>query len=210
MSTNSPTSRAPPPTRTRAVDKPTPLHRETRLVGPSGTGASLVSVVPSLHNSQFPSLFYMNMITVDDRVELRSLVDRYAAACDSRDIDALVSLFAPDGVYIGSMFKPLELRGRKDLRDILRRLEHFDRTFHMVGNHVLWNEDDTIRGKTYCLAHHLNQARGECLSRVNLIVYHDTYAKTDEGWFFQLRRHEWFWTEVRPAETVESFESNAD
>jgi predicted NBD/HSP70 family sugar kinase len=39
---------------------------------------------------------------VNDREELRALLQRYARAVDNRDIDALTTLFHPEAVIIGS------------------------------------------------------------------------------------------------------------
>ncbi|MEX0666482.1 MAG: nuclear transport factor 2 family protein [Acidimicrobiia bacterium] len=113
--------------------------------------------------------------------EIRQLVARYAVAVDSRDLDALVALFADD-VQVGR-----DRRGRDALR------EYFDQTLREVtvtilntGTHVIdFVDADHASGIVYC--------RGEVQIGdqwiVQAIQYRDTYEQRDAQWFFTRRQH---------------------
>lgn len=113
--------------------------------------------------------------------EIRQLVARYAVAVDSRDLDALVALFADD-VKVGR-----DQRGR----DALRR--YFDRSLRDVGVTILNTgthaidlvDDDHAEGIVYC--------RGEVQIGdrwiVQAIQYRDSYERRAGHWYFTRRRH---------------------
>lgn len=83
-----------------------------------------------------------------DRLEsieaIRQLVARYALATDSRDLDALVSLFVDD-VRVGA-----DARGRDALRAFFdRSLREVGVTILFVGNHVIdFDDPDHARGSS--------------------------------------------------------------
>lgn len=113
--------------------------------------------------------------------EIRQLASRYAVAMGHRDLDVLVELFVLD-VQVGR-----SRSGRDALRaDFERQLAPIGRSILHVTNHVIHvtgpDEATGIVGTRAELG-----LEGEWI--VQLIEYHDTYRRTDEGWRFVRRRH---------------------
>ena len=139
-----------------------------------------------------------------DRLALRTLVDRYAAAVDRRDADAFASLFLPAGVLAvyedERAAAAVEYRGTRELRDVMDLLRFYARTFHLMANHLCEVDGDRASGETYCLAHHLTQDERGLTDLLMLIRYRDAYARTAAGWRFARRDVLREWTEERPAE----------
>lgn len=125
------------------------------------------------------------------RDEIRQLASRYALAIDSRDLDALVSLFVPD-VRVGR-----EGRGRDALRRSFERsLSAIGVSILFVGNHVVDFEDpDRATGVVYCRAQIQDGERWI----EQAIRYGDVYARRDGHWLFVRRVHA-LWYGVETAE----------
>ncbi len=112
---------------------------------------------------------------------IRQLAYRYAWATDSRDLDALVSLFIDD-VQVGR-----DRRGREALRaDFESQLRRIGISILNVGNHIIdFEDDDHARGIVYC--------RGEIQDGprwiVQAILYQDEYERRETDWYFVRRKH---------------------
>jgi SnoaL-like domain len=113
--------------------------------------------------------------------EIRQLASRYAVALGHRDLDALVELFVAD-VRIGR-----ELSGRAALRsNMAAQLADGHRTILQVTNHVIDVADaDNAAGIVGTRAE--IERDGEWV--IQVIEYHDTYARRDGHWLFVRRRH---------------------
>ena len=113
--------------------------------------------------------------------EIRQLASRYATAIGHRDLDALVELFVDD-VRVGR-----DLHGRDALRtNMASQLADDHRTILQVTNHVI----DVDGAET---AHGIVGTRAE-IERdeewvIQVIEYHDTYARRRGRWLFVRRRH---------------------
>ena len=121
--------------------------------------------------------------------EIRQLAARYALATDSRDLDALVSLFVDD-VQVGR-----DQFGREALRSAFDvSLRNVGITILNVGTHVIdLVDDDHATGHVYC--------KGEIQDGERwihqAILYRDTYERRDGRWYFVRRRHDlWYGAEV--------------
>jgi SnoaL-like domain len=137
-------------------------------------------------------------------MELRTLVDTYAAALDDGDFERWASLFVAEGEFVGfpsqdeSRSPAVDFRGREELvRGIAEVLDVYERTFHFVGNHICEVNGRLGTGETYCLAHHLFEENGEDMDRVLLLRYTDEYVRRPDGWRFRSRRAHTQWTELR-------------
>jgi hypothetical protein len=121
-----------------------------------------------------------------DRLEslaaIQQLPFRYAVAVDSRDLDALVSLFVPT-VRVGK-----DSQGRAALKawfDQILRDMHV--TVHFVGNHVVdFDDADHARGIVYCHDELERPAIGEW--QQGKLQYWDSYERVDGEWCFVRRR----------------------
>ncbi|MEU8487945.1 nuclear transport factor 2 family protein [Streptomyces sp. NPDC048641] len=86
---------------------------------------------------------------MNDLLALRRLVETYALAIDSRGPLLLADVVTPDGRLI--VHKPdgtvgRERTGPQELARTLDQLTVFDRTFHLVGNHLAEVCGDTATG----------------------------------------------------------------
>ena len=123
--------------------------------------------------------------------QIRQLAARYALAVDSRDLDALVSLFVPD-VRVGR-----DSSGRAALHAFFdRSLREVGVSMLHVGTHVIdLVDDDHATGSVYC--HGEVQERDRWIRQA--ILYRDTYERRDGDWLFVRRVHElWYGQAVEP------------
>ena len=118
-------------------------------------------------------------------VEIQQLAHRYAVYVDARDLDRLVALFVPD-VRVGR-----EKSGHAALRaDFDRQLRATGVSFLQVGNHVVdFTDDAHASGVVYCRGEIQEGGRSSARWIVQLIQYHDSYARRDGRWLFVRRKH---------------------
>ena len=132
--------------------------------------------------------------TIADEQALLQLAYRYAQAVDRRDADALVSVFAEDGIIArpGSVWQ-----GHEKLRGIIARLNTlYGATFHTVRNQTAVIDGDTAQGETYCVAMHmLNSADGQRTRMDMGIRYQDSFVRQDGVWRFARRELMVDWVE---------------
>lgn len=136
--------------------------------------------------------------------ELQRLLDRqsivdvtvaYCRALDHLDWNLLGSCFAEDGVLdVG----PWGVHhGRQAIVDLCRPLfPGFDRTQHIVANHVVRVDGDTASATCALVAEHLLRASelgGDQTTTRG--IYHDELVRTADGWKIAHRRLEIVWRE---------------
>lgn len=119
-----------------------------------------------------------------DRLEsldqIRQLPARYALALDMRDMDAMVSLFAPD-VRVGK-----DASGRQALRAYMDRTLRlpFTGTSHHIGGHVIeFDDPDHAHGVVYSKNEH--ETGDEWV--IMQMMYSDDYVRADGRWYFARR-----------------------
>jgi hypothetical protein len=137
-------------------------------------------------------------------VALRRLIDEYAFAIDTRDPEAFVALFAPDGALVvyepGESDPVVSYTGAAELTTVLGLVAAFDATFHVMANHVSNVDGERATARTYCLAHHLTEGDGPAVDTVMLIRYDDAFAFSDGRWLFVRRDVMRQWTDTATAE----------
>lgn len=142
-----------------------------------------------------------------DKMALRELVERYAQAVDAKDGAAAAALFTEDGRLVshlmpGTEDEPLVRSGRAKVQRALEMgLAQYRLTTHVIGGQVI--EDlsaERAAGVTQCLAHHLVEEDGHQRLMVMAIRYHDSYARSAEGWRFAERRLKLEWRTERRLE----------
>jgi SnoaL-like domain len=121
-----------------------------------------------------------------DRMEslaaIQQLPPRYAVALDSRDMDALVSLFVPD-VRVG---------GAEVGRDALKRwfthtMSQMRTSVHLVADHVVdFDDADHARGIVYCRDELEQPSTGDW--EIGVLQYWDSYVRVDGEWCFSRRK----------------------
>jgi len=142
---------------------------------------------------------------VADRLALLDLAYAYARSADRIDAEALGALFVDEGVLRvisrGAEDTPMQRVGRTDIVSAIKRLDRYDVTFHMIGNHyyeIDYEIDgDSATGEVYCIAHHVHGEPGNKRDHVMMIRYHDRYRREAGGWRFAERELHVDWTEER-------------
>jgi SnoaL-like domain len=146
----------------------------------------------------------MSTASLDDRLDLRALVDEYALAVDGRDADRFAALFTTTGelaIYEPGEPEPvITYRGPEELRAVMDLLAAYSTTFHVMANHTCSVQGDSAVGQTYCLAHHLTESGSQAQDTLMLILYRDSYEKAGGTWRFGRREVMRQWTELHDAE----------
>jgi uncharacterized protein (TIGR02246 family) len=138
-------------------------------------------------------------------VELRALVDAYAAAADDGDGDALAALFTPDGTFVahqrGTDKVLRDLAGAEQLRTLVGGLAPFEQTQHLMAtHHVTACDGERAQGVVEAEAHHLVDRGNGTEDLVMHLRYEDEYALTDAGWRFARRAMRIRWATWLPVE----------
>ena len=115
---------------------------------------------------------------LEDRAELRELVNRYCLAIDDSDWDALLGLFHADAAMAGQV-------GPDDVVRVLRSIRSgYGRTIHTALAQVLeFTDDDHASG--------IVPSRGELAIAGQTVLcamrYLDDYVRVDGSWLFARR-----------------------
>ena len=136
--------------------------------------------------------------SVEDRLALRELADRYARAVDRRDWALAERLFTGDCVLVGPGY---ELVGREAILAGLRRIDRYDATQHSVHNQLVDVTGDRATGETYCTAHHLYQRGGRRRKLSWGIRYQDRCAREAGAWRYERRELLLDWAQDLPLES---------
>lgn len=138
---------------------------------------------------------------VADRLALLDVAYAYARFADRIDAESLGGLFVEDGVLRilrpGADVAPVERVGRAEIISAIKRLDRYQSTFHLVGNHYYEIDGDEATGEVYCVAHHVQGEPGERSDHVMMIRYHDLYRRAPTGWRIVQRELQVDWTEER-------------
>ena len=133
---------------------------------------------------------------VADRDEIRQLAYRYAWGLDSRDVEAVAALYAPDadsgvaGVGVEAMVERFH-----------RSMSGVGVTILFVGNHLIdFDSDDEAHGLVYCRGY-IEPRDGPHPGRYveQAILYRDRYRRHQGAWRFVSRSHE-LWYGIETAE----------
>jgi hypothetical protein len=146
----------------------------------------------------------MDMTARVERIEaqlaIQQLAVGYARAADARDLEGMISLFAPSGDFGGWG------RDRGELRVFFDRvLRRFYRSMHQIVGHAIDLEDaDTASGTVYCRAEHEDGDRWVIMA----ICYDDRYRRVDGEWYIEARRVDhWYSCDVLERPHGPSFQS---
>jgi ketosteroid isomerase-like protein len=139
-----------------------------------------------------PARYGLAMTAPHDQLAIRRLVDAYAIAIDDCDIDALASLWLPEGRLLFCVPERPEalatFAGLEQIADIPRMLrEVYRRTLHVVGTHLADVDGDRATGTTYTMAYHVLRAEDSGDVETLAVRYRDTLVRTGDGWRFQTR-----------------------
>ena len=127
-----------------------------------------------------------------DRIAIRDVLARYAAAVDAKDLDAVAACFTPDCAYAGSL-------GSGTIADALEALTNamarYDATTHLLGASVVAVDGDTATADTPCVAHHVLPGGRHLTVAVR---YADALTRTPTGWRIRRRKVQATWRREDP------------
>ncbi len=126
-------------------------------------------------------------MTLSDADQLRGLLQRYARAVDSRDMEALRALFHPEAVIDG-------VRGRQDLAGWLEAMSGprtFPGSMHVLGDPVIRLDGDVAELDTYAVVYQIDSGHPKLTVGIR---YLDEAVRRDGEWLIRGRRAETLWT----------------
>jgi len=137
-----------------------------------------------------------------DRLAIRQLIDAYAHCADRRDAKGQMALFTTDTVFevfmdSRSAAPTQTLHGRDALAPVFENLNTYRATTHFNGQSTVEIEDDTAKGESYCIAHHLTVDGEKRTLMIASIRYLDRFSKKDGVWLFAERKLMVDWTDTR-------------
>lgn len=140
--------------------------------------------------------------TLDDRVALRALVDRFSALADEKDVAAQVLLFTPDAeLHVIRDGEPGSvLRGREQLaRAFTPFLAQFPVVFHLNGQQVVdFDGADEARGRVYCRVTLIARDSTGAATRTEMgVTYRDRYRRVGGEWLIARRESHFTWSDTR-------------
>ena len=136
--------------------------------------------------------------SVEDRLALRELAERYARAVDRRDWALAETLFTRDCVLVGPGY---ELVGRDAILAGLRRIDQFRATQHSVHNQLVEVDGERASGETYCTAHHVYERDGRPRMLDWGIRYQDRCVREGGAWRYARRELLLDWAQDLPLGT---------
>ena len=137
--------------------------------------------------------------TISDRNDIIDLAVRYTWALDTKNVDDLRNVFAPDAT---AMLRGVECRG---IDEIIARIGgaivRLDHTQHLVGNHQVTIDGDT--GTHRCQLHSQHVRAGIDGGETFVVggYYEDRVARTADGWRIVHRTMQQTWSAGNPAVT---------
>jgi hypothetical protein len=147
---------------------------------------------------------------------LRRLADEYSRGVDLRDGARFADVFAPDGVL--AVYEPgedepvLTYTGTEELASVVRLVDPWNTTMHMMANHTVDIDGDTAEGLVYGLTYHLKDgadgAKG--VDTVMVMHYRDKYVHADGRWWIARRDVLRQWTEYHEAERAALADNQAN
>ncbi|HEY2163303.1 MAG TPA: nuclear transport factor 2 family protein [Gemmatimonadaceae bacterium] len=132
-----------------------------------------------------------------DKHAIAAVLIRYATALDTRDWELFRTCFTADAVAdYGALGG--ENEGLAAIEAVVKSLEGFDATQHLIGNIAVEIAGDGARATCYLQAQHAARGAegGECFTIAG--TYRDRIVRTESGWRISHRELEVAWTDGNP------------
>lgn len=138
---------------------------------------------------------------LEDRIQLKDLVDRYATESDKNNQDYYREIFRPDiklKVYFGDKLG-MDIH---DVEDMITQYKVFGtakESFHINGQQVVDFIDDThATGISYALASLVTESSDKDTLTMHAVRYYDKYEKIDGRWWIAEREQHFVYTSLPP------------
>ena len=119
-----------------------------------------------------------------DKLDIIELFNRYAAAMDEKNWDALSALYIPDATAEQPIGAPV-LKGRKAIVGMIgAAIDWLGPTHHMLGNYIVSVDGDRAEGSCYVRGHHAGAREHAGKWQETLGKLSAKLVRTPEGWRF--------------------------
>ena len=131
---------------------------------------------------------------LQDRLDLKKLVDTFSNLADVKDVDAQVLLFTPDAI-VRTKGSNNAYHGREEIGKAFSNfLALFNVVYHVNGQQTVEINGDTAEGTAYCFVT-LITAEGQM--QQSGVRYKDNYVKIDGKWYIKERESDFMFTDHR-------------
>jgi SnoaL-like protein len=117
-----------------------------------------------------------------DLEEIKTLSHRYALGLDRFDIEGILSVFTPDGIFDMSSVGLPRMEGLESMREFFsqRTLQVMASQMHLFGNHVIeFDGPREAHGTNYLFQDGYSKEGQRIQSH---ILNEDRYVRTTDGW----------------------------
>jgi hypothetical protein len=125
-------------------------------------------------------------VSVEDRLDVRDLIDRYCLAVTRRDWPAITACFAEDATWQNLRDPEVVLKGREFVGNGIRsQIQNMKCLVMMVHSSVI--ELDGAKGHAYNVLHEVGRTLDDKSDIVMYGIYDDELVKQDGNWLFANR-----------------------
>ncbi len=136
---------------------------------------------------------------IEDKEEIRKLVDSFSILADQKDAQTQAQLFTEDAVVtIINGDRTMELKGREEIGSTFgNTLASYNVVYHINGQLQVEINGDTATGTAYCQAVLADRTDGTShqISHEG-VYYEDEYVKENGKWLIKNRKSTFSWVDA--------------
>lgn len=141
-----------------------------------------------------------NMDKLQDKQELKELVDVFSVLADRKDVAAQTLLFTEDATVTSYRNgKPISTyTRRKDIGEAFGNfLSLFETVYHINGQQVVEIDGNRATGTAYCLVVLIENREGKRSMNTQGVRYDDEYVRQDGKWLIARRTSHFEWSDKK-------------
>ncbi|MDF0541436.1 nuclear transport factor 2 family protein [Sphingobium sp. H39-3-25] len=152
--------------------------------------------------------FARRLHLLEDKSQLRELLDRFNDLADRKEVDAASLLLAEEAVatnYEGDKLVGSPHVGRADIRETFRAyLNSFEVAYHLHGQSIFTVTGDTATGITYGSTVMIRNDQGKRTKFTSGLRYQDGFVRRGGKWLIATRQSHVLWREANQIENMPS------
>jgi uncharacterized protein (TIGR02246 family) len=137
---------------------------------------------------------------MSDKVEILSVLARYARGLDVRNFALVAECFAPDAT---AEYSGREFSGADAIVAFVHAVERFKATTHVITNAVVEVDGDTATAHSQAVAYLVSSEAEPDAVRIRGIRYDDELRKRDGRWRITRRVHRADWSTTLRSDSVQ-------